>query len=142
VQSASTHPLLVVHRYKVEYPDLYATADNCPNEANRKKFNCVQVCGVPRLPGLTHLQLFGGWNMQVYSLVQTRHSMQQHITHKIVVNTVQMAAWHESHCTHAPPRRCTSARGLPLGHICDRPLVSDLVASTVGQDSLQWRLFT
>ena len=30
-------------RYNIDYPDLYATAENCPNEANRKKFNCVQV---------------------------------------------------------------------------------------------------
>jgi hypothetical protein len=30
-------------RYKIEYPALYATPENCPNEANRKKFNCVQV---------------------------------------------------------------------------------------------------
>lgn len=36
-------------RYNVEYPNLYATPDNCPNEANRKKFNCVQVCTVPHV---------------------------------------------------------------------------------------------
>lgn len=30
-------------RYNIEYPALYATAENCPNESNRKKFNCVQV---------------------------------------------------------------------------------------------------
>jgi glutathione S-transferase len=29
-------------QYNIDYPDLYATAENCPNEANRKKFNCVQ----------------------------------------------------------------------------------------------------
>lgn len=29
-------------QYNIEYPALYATPENCPNEANRKKFNCVQ----------------------------------------------------------------------------------------------------
>jgi glutathione S-transferase len=28
--------------YGVKYPDLYATKDNCPDEASRKKFNCIQ----------------------------------------------------------------------------------------------------
>lgn len=29
-------------KYEVAYPNLYADKDNCPNEANRKAFNCVQ----------------------------------------------------------------------------------------------------
>ncbi|KIY95910.1 glutathione S-transferase [Monoraphidium neglectum] len=29
-------------KYEVKYPALYADKDNCPNEANRTAFNCVQ----------------------------------------------------------------------------------------------------
>ncbi|KAG2484460.1 hypothetical protein HYH03_016696 [Edaphochlamys debaryana] len=29
-------------KYGVNYPDLYATAENCPNAEYRKPFNCVQ----------------------------------------------------------------------------------------------------
>ncbi|KAG2431311.1 hypothetical protein HYH02_013442 [Chlamydomonas schloesseri] len=29
-------------KYGVSYPDLYATAENCPNAEYRKAFNCVQ----------------------------------------------------------------------------------------------------
>ncbi|GBF93639.1 microsomal glutathione S-transferase [Raphidocelis subcapitata] len=29
-------------QFDVKYPALYADATNCPNEANRKSFNCVQ----------------------------------------------------------------------------------------------------
>lgn len=36
------HDLALYHRFGVEYPALYADDKNCPNEANRKTFNCVQ----------------------------------------------------------------------------------------------------
>lgn len=29
-------------KYGVKYPDLYATKENCANEEDRQKFNCVQ----------------------------------------------------------------------------------------------------
>lgn len=29
-------------RHNVDYPDLYANSDNCPDEKSRKAFNCVQ----------------------------------------------------------------------------------------------------
>jgi len=29
-------------KYEVAYPALYADKDNCPNEANRNCFNCIQ----------------------------------------------------------------------------------------------------
>lgn len=39
---AASQVMTARKRFEVKYPALYADKENCPNDENRRKFNCVQ----------------------------------------------------------------------------------------------------